>query len=119
MFPPAPHQPKTPVLSLRERVILWLVRKYAKRGLRDLILARWDWNSPPIGKRPYLRLVIFIEDEQKTELAGITMHPAQARSLCQIGEEAIDKQLGQWQQYWRENQRDTATEPDDHADTDV
>lgn len=91
-------------LDWRSRLILRLVR-WMQRKEKTILVANFAWNSPPELGEPKVVLQVFLHGSEIL-LTRVWMKPADARLLCQSGLEEIDKQLGQWQAHWRDQEKD-------------
>lgn len=89
------------MLDWRSRLILRLLR-WMQRKESTILVANFAWNSPPDLGEPKMVLQVHLHGSEII-LTRIWMRPADARMFCQGGLEEIDKQLAQWQEYWRKD----------------
>lgn len=87
-------------LSWRSRMILHLLR-WLQRKEQKIFTANFLWNPPPELGKPMVVLQVALH-ESDIVFTRVWMKPADARMLCTNGLGEIDKQLEQWQAYWRE-----------------
>ena len=91
-------------LSCRSRLTLWLIRRVLMWE-RSVLTVEFGWNSPGDGHGEPVMAVVTRIHATGTVISVVHMQPAQARKLCQVGIEELDKQLERWQARWRDDSR--------------